>query len=217
MLCVLTRVGRPTLSRRLCSGLARLAKAQACRRHGSNKQMRNALLGNQQITKERQGQTDRDRQRQTDRDRQRQTETDRQTDRDRDRQRQTKTDRDDQCTPARCRFALGCEGCGSEADPAQGPATMAREGAPQTQAITAWVEVTPDDPIGTSMVGNTTPTETHPVQGDLRRAAEPRQGCNRTKMTAKPETAPDAKVRERTSRATTSATPARVPPSTALD
>ena len=38
---------------------------------------------------------------------------------------------------------MGCEGCGSEADPAQGLATMAWEGAPQTQAITAWVEVGP--------------------------------------------------------------------------
>ena len=50
--CYLFGVGRPTLIRRLCPGLARLAKAQACRRHGSNKQMRNVLLGNQRNTQE---------------------------------------------------------------------------------------------------------------------------------------------------------------------
>ena len=54
-------------------------------------------------------------------------------------------------------------------------------------------EMTPLEP---TIVGHTTPIETHPVQGDLRRAVEPRPGCNRTKMPAKPETAPDAKVRE---------------------
>ena len=46
----LDRVGRPTLIRRPWSVLARLAKAKVCVRHGSNKQMRNVLLGNHTTT-----------------------------------------------------------------------------------------------------------------------------------------------------------------------
>ena len=78
-----------------------------------------------------------------------------------------------------------------------GPATMAREGSTSNSVdYCMGGGGTSDDPIETSMVGNTTPIETNPVQGDLRRAVEPRPGCNRTKMPAKPETTPDAKVRE---------------------
>ena len=101
---------------------------------------------------------------------------------------------------------MGCEGCGSEADLAQGetsmakltpgPATVAREGSTSNSSDYCMGVGPQMTPIGTTMVGNTTPIETHPVQGDLRRAVEPRLGCNRTKMPTKPETAPDAKVRE---------------------
>ena len=64
ILCDLTRAARPTLSRRPCSVLARPAIASARRRHALNKQLRNVLLGNQQITQENKNLRQRQRQRQ---------------------------------------------------------------------------------------------------------------------------------------------------------